>query len=166
MADVNKVAEKKVSYDGLFNFKEIYNFVYTFLIDSGYGIEEKAYKEKTAAGGKDIDIAWVAKKKVTDYVAFEVNIGWKIQRLQDVDVMKDGKKVKMNKGSVEIKFTALLKKDYENKWGTPFLSFMRGIYDKFVIKGAIGEQGKNLGNEMEGAVAQIKSYLVLEGKRD
>jgi len=166
MGDKEKVAEEKITYDGVFAFKDLYNFVYTLLVDNEYGVEEKSYKEKTAQGAKEIEIAWDAKRKVSDYTRYLWKVSWRILGMTSVEVMKDGRKVKMNKGSVEIKIGTFIETDYENRWqSSAFMKFLRGIYDKFVIKKQIDEYKSNLGKEVGDATNQVKSYLVLEGKR-
>ena len=76
-------------------------------------------------------------------------MSWKILGMKSIEVQRDGKKVKMNSGVVEIKFSAVLVKDYENRWeDAPVWKFLRGVYDKYLIRGRIedyekGGTGKN-----------------------
>ena len=166
MSEKDKIYEQKVNYTGPFDFKNVYNFLYTMLIDTGYQVEEKAYKEKSIGGAKEIEIVWQAKRKISDYFRFQINIGWRILGMKDVEVMKDGKRVKMNEGNPEIKFQAFLERDYENKWeGTALFRFLRGVYDKFVVKKTIEGYEKKLIDEVSDLINQTKAYLVLEGKR-
>lgn len=166
MGDRDKLVEEKLTHDGVFDFKDIYNFVYTFFIDNEYTLEEKAYKEKTSGNTKEIEINWIAKKKINDYFRFFIKIDWRVLRMTSIEVMKDGKKVKLNKGTLEIKFAAYLERDYESKWeSSSFYKFLRGVYDEFVIKKTIKGYEDKISEEMANAVNQAKSFLILEGKR-
>jgi len=164
MGDKDKIFEEKVAFEGIFNLKDTYSFLYTLLADSGYAVEEKEYKEKAAGDSKDIDISWVAKRAVTDYFKYEWRVSWRVMGMKNVEVMKDGKKIKMNSGALEIKFIGIMERDYAGGWSTPFLTFLRGIYDNFIIKKTKGGYEDRLADEVGGAVNQIKSYLVLEAK--
>ncbi|MFC1685507.1 hypothetical protein ACFLZZ_00615 [Nanoarchaeota archaeon] len=166
MAEKDKIFEEKLVHDGIFDLKNTYNFLYTLLTDDEFSMEENSYKEKNAGTSKEIEIAWTAKKKISDYFRFLVKISWRVLGMQTVEVTKDGQKVKMNKGLLEIKIAGFLERDYENKWESSALyKFLRGVYDQFVVAKTIkGYEGK-LGEEMSAAINQLKSFLVLEAKR-
>lgn len=166
MGDKDKITEEKLTHDGVFDLKDIYNFIYTYFIDNEYVIEEKSYKEKTTGDAKEIEINWLAKKKINDYFRLLIKIDWRVLRMVSVEVMKEGRKVKANRGSLEVKFTAFLERDYESKWeSSSFYKFLRGVYDEFVIKKTIQGYEEKVSKEMADAVNQTKSFLVLEGKR-
>ena len=166
MSEKNKIVEKKLKYVGIFDFKDAYSFLYTLISDWGYGLNEKSYSEKVKGDSKEIDISWEGSRKIDDYFKFELLIDWKILGLKDAEVMKDGKKIKANSGEVEIKMTGILVKDYEDKWsGTPFMKFLRGVYDKFVIAKTTEEYEDKLTAEVEEAVDEMKAFFVLEAKK-
>jgi hypothetical protein len=167
MAEVDRIYESKVKFSGLFDFKSLYNFIFTWLSDYGYGIiEEKSYTEKIKPEGKEIEISWNARRKISDYFRFLLKIGWRILGMTNVEVQKGGIKTKLNKGDVEIKITGFLEKDYEHRWETsPFFKFLRTIYDKYIIKSRIEGYERKIMEEVDELVAQTKSYLEMEGKR-
>ena len=165
MVEKDTVFEGKVEQVDIFNFKELYNFLYKWLVDESYKVDEKKYSEKVIATGKDIEIQWEAKKKISDYFRFVLKPKWKIFSMTSVDVDQGGKKVSMNKGRVEIKVTAVLEKDYEARWETSgFLKFLRGVYDKYIIRARIEGYEKKLFGEADEFLAQMKAFLALEGK--
>ena len=166
MAEKEKVVEEKIKYDGTLDFKEAYSFLYTLFSDWGYGLVEKEYVEKAKPDSKDLEVKWEGKKKVDDYFKYTVKIEWRILGLKNIEVMKDGKKEKAQSGSLEIKFVGILEKDYEDKWsGTPFLKFLRGVYDKFVIKQLKNQYEDTLRDEVKDALNQMKAFFSLEAKR-
>jgi len=166
MVEIDFISESKVKHDGIFDFKEIYRFLYTAFIDKLYDLEEIAYSEKNSATGKEIDFHWVASRKISDYFRFKIKIDWLILGMNSVEVTKEGIKTKMNKGALEIKFSCFLEKDYEARWeGTAFLKFLRGVYDDYVIKSRIVDYEHRLLMEMNEFADQAKAFLVLEAKR-
>jgi len=166
MVEIDFISESKVKHDGIFDFKEVYRFLYTAFNDKLYDLEEIAYSEKNTATGKEIDFHWVASRKISDYFRFKIKVDWLILSMTSVEVTKEGIKTKMNKGSLEIKFSCFLEKDYESRWeGTAFLKFLRGLYDNYVIKSRIVDYERRLLMEMTEFADQAKAFLVLEAKR-
>jgi len=166
MVEKDRIIEQKVAYDGIFDFKETYSFLYTLLIDGEYIVEEKSYSEKSKPDSKEIEVSWDAKRKVTDYVRYHLKISWRILGLKEIEVMRDGKKIKANSGKLEIKIAGFLETDYENKWeATAFFRFLRGVYDKFIINTTLEKYEDGLFEEVEESVNQMKTFLVLEAKR-
>ena len=164
MAEKDKIFESKIKQTGIFDFKETYRFAYTWLVDNGYDVMENVYSEKVAGGAKEIEIEWVAERKVSDYFKFEIKANWRILAMTDVEVEENGKKVKMNKGQVEIKAKGTLIKDWEAKWeGQPIWKFFRGVYDKYIIRARIEQYEGKIFGEADEFLSQIKSFLAIEG---
>lgn len=167
MVEVDKIYESKVKFEGLFDFKALYNFVHKWLSTYGYGIiEEKSYTEKIKPEGKEIEIIWNARKTVSDYFRFLFKITWRIFGMVSVEAQQGNVKIKLNKGNVEIGIAGFLEKDYESRWeSSPVNKFMRGIYDKYIIKSRIESYEGKIMEEVDEMVAQAKSYLEMEGRR-
>ena len=166
-AEKEKVYESKVKQAGLFDFKEFYKFAHKWLKDSDFEVTEKNYAEKVKdVNSKDIEIEWDAKKKATDYFRYIINVKTRVLALQDVEVQEGGRKIKTNKGEVEVKILAELEKDYEHRWeNNPFSKFLRGIYDRYVIKNRIDDHEVKLQVIADDFLSQIKSFLAIEGMR-
>ncbi|MFH1248773.1 MAG: hypothetical protein V1660_01330 [archaeon] len=165
MVEVDRVYESKFKFAGVFDFKEAYNFVYKWLNDYGYNIiQEKNYVEKIVPEGKGVEITWEAKKKVSDYFRFFLRLNWMVTGMTNVEVEKNGIKVKINKGMIEIKVMGFLEKDYEHRWEvSPFSKFMRGIYDRYIVRSRVESYEYKIIEEIDELVAQAKSYLEVEG---
>jgi len=166
MAEKDQIFSEKVKYTGIWDFKEVYRFLYDWFVDQGYKILEKGYSEKIKPDGKEIEIKWEAKRKISDYFRFLIKADWRILGMTEVEVQKEGAKVKMNKGYIEIKFTAILEKDYEHRWeNTAFVKFLRGVYDRYLIRGRIDSYEDKLLGEADEVIAQTKSFLTIEGQQ-
>ena len=128
-------------------------------------IEDK-YSEKITGDSKGIKIEWTGKRKVTDYFQFSVSVKFEIIGLINVEITKDGRKVKMNNGLVEMKVKGSLIRDYDGKFEkTASRKFMRSIYEKWIIPSRINQFEEKLVSDCDEYLAQAKAFLDLEGKR-
>jgi len=85
--------------------------------------------------------------------------------LKDAEVEQDGKKISTNKGEVEIKIRVNLVKDYEERWeDRPFYKFLRGIYERYIIRTTIDEYEDDLEDKSKGYIKEIKAFLNLSGR--
>jgi len=167
MPEESTVFKGKLKQSGIFDFKELYKFCYSFWKENKeYLITEKAYGEKITPTGKEIEIEWETMKKVSDYFKLTSKIKWRIIGFTEVEAEKEGKKIKMNKGEIEIAVESKLVRDYEGRWETSaFMRFSRSIYDKYIIKNKIEEMEEKLFGESDEFLAQVKAFLSLEAKR-
>jgi hypothetical protein len=149
------------------NFKEFYKFCYQWLTEESLlDLMEGKYAEKISGDSKGIDVEWTGARKVTDYFKFQIDVKFKVLNLTNVEITQDGKKIKMNNGSVEISIKGTLVRDYEGKFEkTPTQKFMRAIYEKWVIYSRIKEYEGKLVEDCNEFLSQAKAFLDLEGKR-
>ncbi|MBS3087994.1 hypothetical protein J4226_05355 [Candidatus Pacearchaeota archaeon] len=164
MAQKKLIYKEKLTQVGYWDYNEVYTMLYNWLKDYGYNISENAYKEKLSGGGKEIIIGWEASKKVTDYFKYKIELDWHILGMKDAEVEIDGKKVKTNKGELEIVFKGTVVRDYESRWeDKPFHKFLRGVYENYVIRGTIDEYEGDLEDEVKGLIADAKAFLRISG---
>lgn len=167
MSEEDKVFSSTVKNDGIFNFKDFYKFCYDWLIDETRitDFSEDKYGEKLTGDSKDIDVEWVAQRKLTDYFKEKIKVRFKIRRMSQVKVRQEGADVETNKGSVEIKVDGILVKDYEGKFEmTGFRKFLRSVYEKYVIPSSVEDFQEKVAVECNTFLEQAKAFLDLEGK--
>tara|TARA_Y100000310_G_scaffold101376_2_gene99417 strand:- start:1032 stop:1529 length:498 start_codon:yes stop_codon:yes gene_type:complete len=161
----SRVLKQQLKKKGYWNYSELYDFCFDWLKDNGYTISEKEYTEKNPAGGKELKIEWEAKKLVTDYFKNSILLRWHILRMNEAEIERDGVKESTNEGEVKIEFTADLIKDYEERWeDQPFWKFLRGIYDKYIIRTTADEYENRLEEDTLELISQIKAFLQIEGR--
>jgi hypothetical protein len=166
MAEKDTIFKGKIKQKGIFNFEEFYKFSYDHLNDEGYDVTEKSYSETIAGDAKEIKIQWEAKRKISDYFTFLIKMQWQIVGMKKIKVKKENKEVSMNSGDLEIKFAAVLVKDYESRWeDAPIWKFLRGLYDRYIIRSRIDDYEDRLMEELDELISQCKSFLTLEGKK-
>ncbi len=166
MVEKDNVFATKIKQSGIFDFKDFYRFAYEWLDGEGYDVAEGKYSEKISPGGKEIEIEWEAKRKISDYFRFVAKVRWRITGMKDVEVQKNGEKINMNKGTVEIRSKGVLEKDYEHRWeDNPFLKFLRGVYDRYIIRARIDQYETKLIEEVDEFIGQCKAFLAMEAQR-
>lgn len=161
----SSVFKQVLKHKGFFSYSDLYAFCYQWLKDEGYSVKENSYTEKVS-GAKEILIEWTAEKAVTDYFQNVISLKWHILGMTDAEVERGGKKEKTNKGDLKMTFSAEMQRDYESRWeGKVFNKFLRGIYDKYIIRTTKEEYEGRLKDKAESFVEDTKSFLMLEGKR-
>ncbi|MEK6895166.1 MAG: hypothetical protein AABX48_01465 [Nanoarchaeota archaeon] len=167
MPEKEKIYSTKMKYDGVFDFSEFYKFCYFWLIDeTQLNLEESKYTEKIIGEGKNLDIEWNGYRKITDFFKMEIKVNFKIIGLKKTEVVRDGIKIKMNEGSVEMKVAGTLVRDYAGKFETSAGNkFLRAIYEKWIIPGRIEHFEEYIIGKCDEYTTQAKAWLDLEGKQ-
>ena len=165
MAEKKEVYKQKLKQKGFWNYTDYYNFCFEWLKDDGYNVQEKEYTEKLSSFGKELIIKWEASKKVTDYFKNVIEVKWHVLGMKDAEVEQDGKKVSTNKGEVSIEVTANLVRDYEERWEVkPFWKFLRGVYEKYIIRTTKKEYEDDLEDTAKDYISDMKAFLQIGGR--
>ncbi len=167
MAEKDTIFSSSIKYNGIVDFPSFYKFCYDWLTEEvGLDVSEEKYAEKISGDAKNIDILWVGTKKVTDYFKFEVKLTFQILGLTKLELVQEGRKIKTNKGSVQVKIKGILVRDYQGKFEVnASRKFMRSIYEKWVIPSRIEEYEVKLIGNCDEFLSQAKAFLDIEGKR-
>jgi hypothetical protein len=136
----------RVKYKDVFDLKGFYEALHEWLLEHGWadqdtGLDywENYYGERIASGGaREIWIQWRPWKKSNDDAMLEyyLDFDWHCIAISNTEIVRDGKKIKLNKGEVELKIRAYIEKTYEKKLAKyglikPFIKlFTKKIYDK------------------------------------
>lgn len=161
-----EIYSTKMKYDGIFSFKDYYKFCYDWLNEeTGVDLSEKEYNEKITGNSKELKVKWEGEKKLTDYFKFVIKVEFHITNMSNVEINREGAKIKTNQGSVKTSVKGILVRDYEGKFETkPFDKFLRGIYEKWVITQRIQQFQDFVAGKCDGFLEQAKAYLDIEGR--
>lgn len=167
MVEKNPVFSSKIKYGGIFPFADFYRFCYEYLVEElGFDVAESVYGEKLSGDVKNIDVEWKGETKVDDYFKYEIKVVFRIIALSNVEIEKEGKRKKSNKGDVEVAIKGLVMTDYKGEYATkPVRRLMKNIYDKWVIPSRIEKIEEKLISDCDEFLGQAKAYLDLEGKK-
>ena len=150
-----------VKYSGLFNAKELWRLIENWFAENGYGDRPEIYHDEyVVKGHKDIEIRYQPYRKVSDYLKLEHRLIIKILGLEKKTIEKDGHKIKVDKGDLNIRFDSFLNTDYEGRWeNRPEFFFIRTIVDKFVFKTYTGKYEKQLTDQVQQMKTLVEKYL-------
>ena len=167
MADKDQIIKEKAEHRGIFDFPAFYAYANATLTDWGYSVVEEKYSEKVSGNSREITVEWKATRGLSDYFKIEVFIRFVLRGLTDVEVEMEGKKKKMNQGTIEAEIKGSLIRDPESKWeSTPFYRFLKDLYVKYVIPARIDTAQDEVRSDVQTYKEQLKSFLALSGKRD
>lgn len=125
-----------IRFKGVFDYDGMYKMMHAWLISKRFMFHENKYKDKVATPfGNEIEIAWAAEKKVTEFIKEHIKVEFHLWDYAEVEIIKDGKKLKMGKARMEIKFFAFLEFDYSEKFrkGNDFTKNLGKFYVEHVI---------------------------------
>ncbi|MDO8480860.1 MAG: hypothetical protein Q7S65_03510 [Nanoarchaeota archaeon] len=183
---LRQIEEARIKYNDVFHFKNLYNMVHEYLIDEmWYGRDgpqdyptsshrdiETFYMERTMQkalhkGGKQYWIWWRLYKKplyrYSGYFEYKLEIEFHGEYIQSVDIMHQGKKIKADKGELEIHLKGkIIRTDLGNKWKDHWLlKHFQDVYEKRILSQDLDKAEKDLWREMYRLQGVIKSYLNL-----
>ncbi len=167
MAEKDTIFSSKMKYDGIIDFPGFYKFCYDWLSEEvDLDVSEAKYKEKIDGDAKNIEIEWRGMRKLTDYFRFDVKVEFKVVGLTKLEIVQEGRKIKTNKGSVEVKIKGIIVRDYQGKFEVnSSRKFMRAIYEKWVIPSRIEQYEYKIIGDCDEFLSQAKAFLDIEGKR-
>lgn len=163
MAERSVVVDKmRLTYEGLFSISELYKLMDNWFREKGYDKREKKNVERVTPEGKYIELWLEPWKKITDYAKNVIQVRIIMSDIKEVEVEKEGVKVKLNQGKVQMVFDAFLETDYENRWeNKAFFYFLRTLFDKYFYKPYSQGYQKNVLDDVNHLHATVKSFLNL-----
>ena len=84
----------------------------------------------------------------------------KFVNIKDVEVEKEGVKLKLQQGRAMMIFDGYLDSDYENRWDAkPVFFFIRTIFDKYIFKHYFSKFEKWLVNDINDLHSRVQRFL-------
>jgi len=140
MAVEFEALKTKVKYVGVFDLKDIYRNTRDLIQDKGYvsgesfKFMETYYQERINPDprrGKEMWIWWRTSKteQGSSYYRAHCDLDFHMRYIQDIEVMERGKKIRAQKGEVEIELHGYIVVDPDNKWEDHW--FLKQIHPLF-----------------------------------
>lgn len=164
MSSIIRVADElKIAQRSFLDFGEFYTKLLLWSNLRGYNFKETEYRDQEELRGKQVEILWEGSSKYDDYAKFVIQVQIRILGLSQVELEKNGAKVKTFKGDFTIKVSSHVVIDYNEEYNTPFNKFLRRLYDRFIIKDRIESYKTNLDNDTQEFIGEIKSFFAMFG---
>ncbi len=183
---IRDVPEFRVKYSDVFHLKNLYVMMHEYLTDenwygaggpkeqpsSSHADIEKLYMERfhqkaLHKGGKELWVWWRLRKnpylKYQGYYTFHMDVDFHVMYLQDIEIMHQGKKLKVNKGELELFFRPKIVRTADaEKWSSHWLlKHFQDIYEERIIDAELVKLEKELWREAYRFQGVVKSYLNL-----
>lgn len=158
------ISGAKVKYKGTFDLGLLYKNLRDWFmrVDFADPCEsgEKKYSERVKPGGKQIEVVWETKKKWEGgYFSLQINISFFITGLNEVEVEREGKKIKLDNADIEIVFNSSLVRNADKKWNED--SFMFKFYERYIIPDKIEHFKIELYKNTNALIDEVKNFFNL-----
>lgn len=160
MAEEIIAKDVKIKRKGIFDMEYVYKKIKQWFDSRGYSdFKEIKYIERVKPNGKQLEIAWEAKKEVSDYFTNVIRLTFLVLGLNKVEIEKEGKKISMNDGDIELIFNAVLVKNAGEKFNED--GIIKKVYERYIIKDRIEEYKIEIYDNIYSLVNEVKLMLEL-----
>ncbi len=172
----------RIKYKDIFDLKEFYDAMHEWLFEHEWVDKEDKmdhwesyYDERVNQGGaKEIRIYWRLFKhnSTSEYINYYLDISWKCLAITKVEIVRDGQKMKVNKGEIELTIEGSVEELYKGFFkNNKILKHLVGLFSKRIYKETLEQHKKELyqeAYEMNNFIKQwfkMKRYLPYEETR-
>lgn len=140
-----------VKHRGFFDYSKLLQAIRQWYVDNEFdNFDIGSYKQKfPTATGTEHEAEMSGSKRVTDYFKIKIEIFMRVYNLRDIEIIQDGKKLKLQEGQVQIEVRPAYDLDWQKKfqgkgkWGD-FLKALQEFYHKYIIKYKIGDYWEDM----------------------
>lgn len=140
-----------IKHRGFFNYSALLQSMRKWFVDDDYDVLNIGmHKQKGITPmGVEHEFKMHGDKAVTEYIRFHIDIVMRIYNMRDVEIIQDGKKLKLQDGQVQIEVIPALEFDWQNRFVGPkpwrnFLDALDKFYRKYIIKYKIGDYWEDM----------------------
>ena len=135
----------RVKFKDVFDMKRLYALLREWLKEHGWAdikgdgehYETLYLQKEDKKGAKEIYMWWrLGRFPVKNsYYKYILNVDYHTITLTDKEIVYEGKKLKVNKGTIEVRIRTYIELDYEGKWSShPVLNFFKDIFRERIYK--------------------------------
>ena len=162
-----EISKFRVKYKDFFDLRKFYEDIHDWLKEKGYtDLEDKKdhyeilYLEKIdTAGFKEQWMRWRPQRVPNNskYYRYWIDFDWHNVGIGKADIVKQGKKLKVNKGEIELSVAVYLELDYQGLFEhSPILKFFRQLFRERIFRIDIYEDRKR---ELYREVHEMENWI-------
>ena len=139
-----------IKHRGFFDYSAFLQTVRKWYADDDYDFNASSYKQKyPGPTGTEHEFRFIGDKRVTEYVKFHMIVIARVYSLRDVEIVQDGKKVKLQDGQLQVEVIPEIEFDWQNRFkgAGVFKSFIAGLddfYRNYIIKYKISDYWEDM----------------------
>ena len=121
---------------GIIDLDGLYIIMQRWFEDNKFYFEEPTSRLRPGTpAGVEYEWKWKCWRKVSDYVKFHVYIFFHVWDAKEIEVIKEGKKVKLTKCRLKIEFDGDMEMDWTNRFQrSKFSRWLFKFYYTFILK--------------------------------
>jgi hypothetical protein len=131
-----KLPTSRLKFKGIMDYPGLFKVIRRWYVDQGYEFHQDTLKHKLpspAGYAQEIKISgW---KKVNEYSKFNIKIYMHVFDIKEVEVVKEGKKTKLQHVRLQMEITPSVDVDYASRFGgSRLLQELQDFFLKYVYK--------------------------------
>ncbi len=181
---IRQIPMFSVKYKDVFHLRNLYVMMHELLLEEGWlgfdnqsadltshsDIEtlysENVFQKGIHYGGKEMWVWWRAQRhqagRRSDYFLDTLDIDWHGDRLSNMEIVHQGKKMTAQQGEIEIFFRARIISDIDHRWEHSwFLKHFKHIYEHRLMHANLEKREKDLWRDVYRIQSKVKAYLNL-----
>ena len=140
-----------VKHRGFFDYSKLLQAIRQWYVSDDYDVlNMPMYKQKfPTTTGVEHEFKIHGEKNVTEYVRFHMDIFMRVYNMRDIEIIHEGKKMKLQDGQVQIEVIPKLELDWQKRFSGPppwkkFLAALDEFYRNYIIKYKIADYWEDL----------------------
>jgi len=156
-----------IKHRGFFSYSKLLQSVRKWYVDDDFEeFNMPSYKVKyPTETGTEHETTIKGSKNITDYVKFEIEVFIRVYNMRDIEIIQDGRKIRLQDGQVQIEISPTLHLDWQKRFAGPppwknFLKALDEFYRGYIIKYKISDYWEDMLMLKSGQLARkIKEAL-------
>ena len=125
-----------VQKQGIIDLDGLYKVMYRWFYDNKYYFEEPTTRMRPGTpAGVEYEWKWSAWRKVSDFIKFHIKIFIHVWDAKEIEVIKDGEKIKLTKCRLKIEYDGEIEMDWTKKFDkSKFGNWLLNFYLVYILK--------------------------------
>lgn len=140
-----------IRHRGFFDYSKLLHAIRGWFVQDDFdSLNIPMHKQKSISPmGVDHDFKIRGDKKVTEYVKFHIEVFVRLFNIRDVEIIQDGKKIKLQDAQLIIEIIPSIEFDWQGRFKgagafKPFIEFLDKLYRGYIIKYKIGDYWEDM----------------------
>ncbi len=150
-----------IKYRGFYDNDKVLQSIYNWFTENDFWFDVNKYKHTGLATGVKLKIDISGTKKVTEYIRWGAKVYIVIYDIEEVEVIKEGKKIKMHNGKFSAEIVGTLNLDWQKRFseGT-FIKKLGDFLRNYILRYKIVDEWEDeLADKMLELANLIKTTL-------
>ncbi len=151
-----------IKHRGFFDYSKVLHAIRQWYVDDDYDVlDMPSYKQKfPGPTGVEHELKIHGEKNVTEYVKFHMDVFMRVYNMRDIEIIQDGRKIKLQDGQILFNVTPSLELDWQKRFTGPepwkkFLEALDHFYRNYIIKYKIGDYWEDSALIKSGQLASV-----------